>query len=169
MQTTSKLVAAHGLPAVTMSQIAAAAGIGRATLYKYFPDVESILIAWHEEHVGAHLSQLAAARDDADDAMGRLEAVLQTYGLICQQRPNGTEIAALMHDGSHVMKAQQQLHGLVTDLIAGAAKDGYVRRDVAALELATYCLSALGAASTLSSPEAVHRLVTVTIQGLKEP
>jgi AcrR family transcriptional regulator len=46
-----------------MSQIAAeASGIGRATLYKYFPDVESILRAWHERQVGAHLHQLHAAR-----------------------------------------------------------------------------------------------------------
>ncbi len=40
LDTTAALVREHGLAAVTMSQIAAAAGIGRATLYKYFPDVE---------------------------------------------------------------------------------------------------------------------------------
>jgi hypothetical protein len=27
-----------------------AAGIGRATLYKYSPDIESVLLAWHEGH-----------------------------------------------------------------------------------------------------------------------
>lgn len=37
------LVTEHGLAAVTMSQIAEKTGIGRATLYKYFPDVEAIL------------------------------------------------------------------------------------------------------------------------------
>src|SRR5574341_922652 len=35
LDTTAALVAQHGLHAVTMSQIADAAGIGRATLYKY--------------------------------------------------------------------------------------------------------------------------------------
>ncbi len=39
------LIAAHGLASVTMSAIAAATGIGRATLYKYFPDVGAILLA----------------------------------------------------------------------------------------------------------------------------
>ena len=33
LDTTAALVHEHGLPSVTMSQIAAAAGIGRATLY----------------------------------------------------------------------------------------------------------------------------------------
>ncbi len=48
LETTWALVAEHGLRSVTMSQIAEETGIGRATLYKYFPDVEAILLAWHE-------------------------------------------------------------------------------------------------------------------------
>ena len=60
LDTTAALVAEHGLRAVTMSQIAEQTGIGRATLYKYFPDVEAILVAWHDRHVSGHLEQLAA-------------------------------------------------------------------------------------------------------------
>ena len=41
--TTLALVAEQGLRSVTMSQIAELTGIGRATLYKYYSDVESIL------------------------------------------------------------------------------------------------------------------------------
>ncbi len=48
LDATAALVAERGLRSVTMSQIAAQSGIGRATLYKYFPDVEAILLAWHE-------------------------------------------------------------------------------------------------------------------------
>ena len=44
------LVRERGLMAVTMSQIAVKAGIGRATLYKYFPDVEAILRTFHDRH-----------------------------------------------------------------------------------------------------------------------
>jgi hypothetical protein len=39
---------------ISMSQIAAAAGIGRATLYKYFPDVERVVAAWHNRQVADH-------------------------------------------------------------------------------------------------------------------
>jgi AcrR family transcriptional regulator len=43
----------------TMSQIAEKTGTGRATLYKYFPDVEAIPVAHHDQHVTGHLQQLA--------------------------------------------------------------------------------------------------------------
>src|ERR1039458_1901512 len=59
LDATAKLLAGQGLASVPMSKIAAEAGIGRATLYKYFPDLESILIAWHERQVASHLEQLA--------------------------------------------------------------------------------------------------------------
>ena len=71
VETTAALVAEHGLRAVTMSQIAEGAGIGRATLYKYFTDMESILLAWHERHVTAHLRHLVELRDQpATPAVG---------------------------------------------------------------------------------------------------
>jgi AcrR family transcriptional regulator len=47
LDATGELVLSRGLLAVTMSDIAEATGIGRATLYKYFPGVEAILNAWH--------------------------------------------------------------------------------------------------------------------------
>ena len=65
LDTTAALVAERGLASVTMSQIAAETGIGRATLYKYFPDVEAILLAWHDRLIARHLRLLAAARDAA--------------------------------------------------------------------------------------------------------
>lgn len=45
--------------AVSMSRIADETGIGRATLYKYFPDVETIMTTWHKRQVTQHLQQLA--------------------------------------------------------------------------------------------------------------
>ena len=59
---TAALVAEHGLLAVTMSQIAEETGIGRATLYKYFPDVEAILLAWHDRETSGHIARLAEVR-----------------------------------------------------------------------------------------------------------
>ena len=86
LDTAWALVTERGPLAVTMSQIAEQTGIGRATLYKYFPDVEAILVAWHDRHVAAHLDQLADLRDQAGDADARLEAVLRGYALICHHR-----------------------------------------------------------------------------------
>ena len=109
LDTTAALVHEHGLASVTMSQIAAAAGIGRATLYKYFPNVEAILVAWHDRHVNRHLRQLAEARDAAVTPADQLEAVLTAFALI-QHQHHGTELpVALLHSGEHVARMRQQL------------------------------------------------------------
>jgi AcrR family transcriptional regulator len=167
LDTTAALVAEHGLASVTMSRIAKETGIGRATLYKYFPDVESILAAWHERHVTGHLHHLAAVRDQAGTPGERLETVLSAYAQITYERPHGTELAALLHRGEHLARAQQHLMELMRDLIAEAAKSGDVRDDAAPDELASYCLYALTAAGGLPSQAAVHRLVQVTLAGMR--
>jgi AcrR family transcriptional regulator len=169
LDVTAELVAEQGLRAVTMSQIAERTGIGRATLYKYFPDVEAILLAWHQRQITAHLAQLAEVRDQADGAYERLEAVLRAYAFISRETHghHGTELAGLLHRGEHVDEAHQHLRGMIRDLLAEGAASGALRDDVASDELANYCLHALAAAGSLPSKAAVHRLVTVTLAGLR--
>lgn len=166
LDATAALVAEHGLRAVTMSQIAERTGIGRATLYKYFPDVESILLAWHERHVAGHLELLSELRDEGGDPGERLEAMLEAYALIRHEH-GGTDLAALLHRGEHVVRAQQHLTDLIRDLVVDAAKAHEVRDDLPPGELAIYCAHALTAAVSLPSKAAVRRLVTVTMAGLR--
>src|SRR6266536_6722702 len=109
LDTAAALVAEHGLRSVTMSQIAEETGIGRATLYKYFPDVEAILIAWLQRHISHHFAHLVDVRDHAGDAGERLEAVLEAYALITFERRHATELAAVIHRGEHIDRAEQQL------------------------------------------------------------
>lgn len=167
LETAATLVAEHGVRSVTMSQIAAETGIGRATLYKYFPDVEAILMAWHGRQVAGHLAHLTEVRDHAGDASERLEAVLEAYALTIYERPHDTELTALVHRGEHIARARQHVSDLIRDLLAGAAESGDIRNDVAAEELATYCLHALAAAGGLPSKAAVRRLVAVILAGLR--
>ena len=165
LDTTAALVAQHGLASVTMSQIAEQTGIGRATLYKYFPDVEAILVAWHERQITGHLEQLAHVRDRAEHAGARLKAVLEAYALIVHEH-HGSDLAALLHRGAHVARAQEQLRNFVRDLLREGAASGQVRDDVAPEELASYCLHAVAAARHLPSRAAVRRLVGVVLAGL---
>ncbi|MGI8826732.1 MAG: TetR/AcrR family transcriptional regulator [Chloroflexota bacterium] len=171
MDTTAALVAAHGLLSVTMSQIAKKTGIGRATLYNYFPDVEAVLIAWHERQISGHLEFLAEVRDKAGDAGERLEAVLEAYALISHEShgPHNAELAAFLHRDQRVDRAQQQVRDTIRDLLTQGAATGDLRDDVAPDELASYCLHALTAAGSLPSKAAVRRLVTVTLAGLRPP
>jgi AcrR family transcriptional regulator len=170
LDTTAALVAEHGLRSVTMSKIAEETGIARATLYKYFSDVDAILVAWHERHVTGHLQHLAEIGDRAGGPAKRLEAVLEAYALISYEREqHDGELTALLHQGEHVARAQQQLRDFIRDVLAQAAESGDIRDDVVPDELASYCLHALSAAGSLPTKAAVRRLVTVTLAGLRAP
>lgn len=173
LETTAELVAQRGLLAVTMSEIAERTGIGRATLYKYFSDVESILAAWHELHVEQHLRELVSAREQAVDARDRLVAVLGRYALIQYERRavHATELAAHLHRSAHARqaKAQRQLRELLRGVLAEAADVASIRRDVAVEEMVAFCLRALAAAADAPSKAAVQRLVRVVVDGLTGP
>jgi len=165
---TAALVAKHGLTGVTMSQIAKDTGIGRATLYKYFPDVESILTAWHERQIDHHLQELVRVRDQTTGAAQRLEAVLTAYvKAISHRRPHDNDLAGMLHRGEHVAAAHEQLREFIRELVADAAAAGAVRRDVPADELTVYCLHALAAATMLHRPAAIRRLIQTVLTGLR--
>ena len=169
LHATVEIVAERGLRSVTMSEIAEQAGIGRATLYKYFSDVESILLAWHERQIDAHLEQLAAIRDRVADPWERLAAVLEAYALLSHESRDhhDSELAATLHRHDHVPRAQHQLQSMVGDIIEEAVRTGDVRSDVTSDELASYCLNALGGSALLRSKAAVRRLVGVTLDGIR--
>lgn len=162
---TADLVARDGIRGVTMAGIAEAAGIGRATLYKYFPDVDAILLAWHERHVAARLERLTAVVEAAGDPVRALRAVLEAYA---SSERHAADLPEL-HRTEHAGDARRQLAAFIRDLLSEGVAAGRIRDDVPPAELADYCLHALGAARALPSREAVQRLVDVTVAGITAP
>jgi AcrR family transcriptional regulator len=166
LDATAALVAEQGLTAVTMSQIAKDAGIGRATLYKYFPDVEAILVAWHERMIARHMQQLHAAHEKTSDPLAALRVVLETYGHAIQAQ-QGHALAHL-HSLPHAKNAEQHLEHFVRALVADAVRAEMVRPDISPNELAAYALAALSAAASQRSARAVKHLVELVVTGLTD-
>jgi AcrR family transcriptional regulator len=169
IDTTAGLVAEGGLLAVTMSRIADQTGIGRATLYRYFPDVEAILDAWHERQVALHLKQLSSIQGQPGRARDRLAHVLEAYARIRHEARHQHEpaLAAVLHRDDLVAGAERSLLRIIRDLLTEAAESGHVRHDVGAEELAIFCVHALAAAGALPSRAAVERLVRITLDALR--
>lgn len=165
LDATVRLVAEHGLRAVTMAQVAATAGIGRATLYKYYPGIEAILLAWHEREIGTHLRQLDVVIAHAETPSGRLRAVLETFaGITFAYRSN--PLVPLLHRGEHVARARSHLTGLIEGVLADGQAAGDVRSDMRPEELSVYVLHALGAAAEAPDEDALRRLVDVILAGI---
>lgn len=77
LDATAELMAEVGPMSVAMSAVAERAGIGRATLYKYFPDVESILVAWHARDFHGHLQHLEALSESDTVTLDKLIEFVQ--------------------------------------------------------------------------------------------
>jgi AcrR family transcriptional regulator len=161
-------MARQGLLGVTMSQVAQEAGIGRATLYKYFPDVETIIGAWHQRQIAGHLEELSSLGKGPGEPRARIEAVLQAYAHIQRQRhDHSIEVASQLHRGHDIAQAETRLTDFLEALLVEGIQTGHVRDDVPPRELATYCMHALSAAAGLPSDAAADRLVAVTLRGLQ--
>jgi AcrR family transcriptional regulator len=156
------LAAHNGVLSVSMSQVAATAGISRATLYKYFPDVESILLAQHDRQVAGELEQLHAIRDAGSDPGHQLEQVLRIHATMVH-RHHGSAIAPAAHRAG----AHQHQEKFLQDLLRQAADSGAIRSDIPPAELTRFCLHALSAAARADSSAAVERLVRLTLDSLQ--
>ncbi|MBW3663923.1 MAG: TetR/AcrR family transcriptional regulator [Actinobacteria bacterium] len=173
MDAAARLAGEQGPLNVTMTQIAQATGIGRATLYKYFDSVEAVLQAWHQRQINDHLDRLSDVADRDAPPLELLGSVLLTYADLQRQRtdPDGAphvgDLATFLHGDHQLAAAEHRLRALVHGLVAAAADAGQIRSDVSAAELTTYCLHAIGAAGALPSNAAVRRLVEVTLTGLR--
>ena len=169
VQAAAALVAERGLRGVTMAEVAARAGVGRATLYKYFGDAEAILGAWHEREIGRHLAEALEVLEGPGNPSARLAAVLESYAQNAHagRRGHDAELAAVLHRDERVAAAHHRLRHLIAALIQDATAAGTVRDDVVPEELAAYALHALGAARELGSAAAVRRLVALTLAGLR--
>lgn len=166
LDTTAQLVSQHGLLGVTMSRIAEETGIGRATLYKYFSDVEAVLTAWHERQIARHLEYLAALRETSGTPGQRLATVLEAYALMSHGHGEN-EMDVFLHRAEHINQAERELSEFVQELVAEAAQAGEVRSDIGPAEAASYCLHALQAAAEMEDDDAVRRLVVLTLAGLQ--
>jgi AcrR family transcriptional regulator len=170
LDATAALVNENGLDTVTLTQIARKAGVTEARLVRYFPDVDAVLRAWHQRQVGQHLAYLDDTREQPGEPIERLEAVLRAYAVLAHQshRHHAAESAAALHKAEHLANAQRHLHGMIRELIVECVATGDVRDDVSPDELVTYCLHALTAASGHSSADAVRRLITITLSGIRK-
>lgn len=169
---TTAMVEAAGLRGVTMSGIAEAAGVGRATLYKYFADVESILQEWHQEQIGCHLDHLGQIAVEPTTPLTRLTKALHALAhLVRRSGPHhhASDIVADLHSAQHMNGPESAVRALLAGLISEAVVAGEVRDDVPVGDLALHCLNAAIGARYASSTAAAVRLVELALVGVRPP
>ena len=75
----SDLLSEHPFDAITMSQIASRAKVGRTAVYNHFSDKESLLLAFMQQTTGQFAQLLRTALDGQDDPVEQLRIYLRAH------------------------------------------------------------------------------------------
>lgn len=172
------LVGTHGLGGVSMSQLAAAAGIGRATLYKYFPDVDSVITAWGAEQIGAYTKHVNAELAELTEPSARLHRFLELQVEHVAGHAHSFGVQALgsgnlsARAAEHVETHRAQLRSVVTAILRDGITAGEFRPDADPEVHAELILGLVAAlrpavvAGTLGTGDAVRALARLLADGL---
>lgn len=126
------LVSERGMAAVTMSQLAARAGISRATLYKYFADVPHVLMAWVLEEVDRSLDRLEAELAGVEQPTAKLKVFVAELLAIwagAEHRFGAEQLSAGMPPEAAAQMEEQmdRLRGVLTEILVAGLRAGQLR------------------------------------------
>ena len=141
------LLAEGGEPP-SMSDVAEAAGVARATLYRYFPTRERLL----QDLTAAAIDATATRLAEADlDAVPVAEGIARVARVVAAA---GSKYAALVSQfgpGNADLEGQQQIKTMTDALLRRGIDDGTFRDDITAGELRFLLGSLLEAAARLAA------------------
>jgi AcrR family transcriptional regulator len=141
------LLTKRSLDAITMAQLAAAAGLGRTAIYHHFADKEAVFVAFASHETSRYLEQLRAGLAGVEGPVERMRVYVRFQLEAGQQFHMGLGpqlYAALSRDSAlairdHVVEVEQVLRDLLHDGIASG--DFVVDDEAATMSLVHACLS----------------------------
>lgn len=167
LDATAQLIAEHGPMSVSMSAIAERAGIGRATLYKYFPDVESILVAWHQRDFAGHLQRLKTLTDSDSATLDDVAAFVRSQRHHHEPATRSEAVGALAQTVADLGTIDGAIDGAIRDEIIGALASLFrrlahrqeVRTDYTPETLAQWLFHAVHAPSDMDDDAVAQLLI----------
>lgn len=160
---------ASGGPAVSMDEIAGAAGVGVGTLYRHFPTKEALFVAV----VGHHLALLCDEVEALEDAGDPGAAFYVLLGRMVQEATDKRDLIDALSkagidpsDGAGEVK--ERLHKAVGVLFERAKQAGAVREDLGVDELLSLLMGTCTAMCQVGAdPTARARMMAVIFDGLR--
>ncbi|MFP5068144.1 TetR/AcrR family transcriptional regulator [Pseudonocardia nantongensis] len=126
-----------GFDTVTLSGIAAAAGVGRSAMYNHFPDRQALLVAFVEDEAAGYVTDLDAALAGVTSPTERLAvfARMQLRRLAEFHLPPGQALAGALDDQAYrrIAAHADPIGDRLTAILAAGAADGSMTADDAGL------------------------------------
>ncbi|MDC7122561.1 TetR/AcrR family transcriptional regulator [Cellulomonas fimi] len=146
----SALMAERGFDAITLAEIAQAAGVGRTAVYNHFPDKEALLLGFITHETEQYTATLQRSLDDIDDPVEQLRTYVRQQASLTRvyHVAPGPELRSVLSRGAqqrvreHVVVVEQILRRI---LAAGIEAGVFPDQDVDTIvPLVNACLSGRG-------------------------
>ncbi|GAA4661425.1 TetR/AcrR family transcriptional regulator [Arthrobacter cryoconiti] len=118
-----ELLFSHGLPGLTMTDVARAAGVGRTAVYNYFADIEQLLVAFALDETGRFVTDLKDKLAGIQNPVDRLSLYVraQLMDLTRRHLPPGPAMRSVLSNesfaklGVHVGELNTILEDILRD------------------------------------------------------
>lgn len=125
-----ELLFTHGLPGLTMTDVARHGGVGRTAVYNYYADMEQLLIAYALDETERFIGDLRDSLDALDNPVDRLALYVraQVEDLSRRHLPPGPAMGAVLSPGSFAKLAKHvgELNVLLQDILRDGVAQGYL-------------------------------------------
>lgn len=153
-------------PEARMEEVAQRAGVGVGTLYRNFPDKETLIA----ELIAESMQQMtSAAREalDAEDTWEAFEGVVRS--MVGTMSKNRAFAGALpwAEEEKYLSEVREELVGVMERLMGRVQQAGMLRSDVVHEELMVLLFGLVQAAPHLTSSNGQERCVSVVLDGLR--
>lgn len=153
------LLLEQGASALSMAAIATAADISRQTLYRYYPDIDAVLVGV-AELIASHDDHLETDVRARPDPGAQLDALLRAVTAAARHdNPGGTALLATLPPAARNVLTQheQRITDLLAEILSNGIDRGVFRPD---LEPARDAALVLGLA-TAADPNDPERAITL--------
>ena len=125
-----ELLFTHGLPGLTMTDVARTAGVGRTAVYNYFADLEQLLVAYALDETGRFVVDLRSRLQGLENPVDRLAVYVraQLEDLSRRHLPPGPAMRSVLSResfqklGVHV----GELNTLLMDILRDGMDQGFL-------------------------------------------
>jgi len=125
-----ELLFTHGLPGLTMTDVARHAGVGRTAVYNYYADIEELLISYALDETERFLAELRDALAAVDNPVERLALYVRTQveDLSRRHLPPGPAMAAVLSPSSFAKLADHvgELSVMLQAILCDGMAQGYL-------------------------------------------
>ena len=154
---------------VTLDEVARRAGVGVGTVYRRFPDKESLADALFQDRITALVELAERALTDPDEWAGLESFLVRAGALLCADLGLRQTLMFATYGRDRVGEARSRLLPVISQLVARAQAAGVVRADLRPTDvpLIELMLAAVTDYARPARPEIWRRYLALILDGLR--